>query len=308
MASAAFAFWAASVWWSGEAKAKDCDRACLFGIVEQYLAAMVAHDPSQAPLAKGARYTENGQELVLPDGLWRIATGLGDYRLFVAEPEAGLVGGFAVVLENEAPVVLALRLKVKKRRIAEMEAVVARREPAGFAEPEALKLRPEFDQVLPEAQRRKRGELIAIADSYFSALENNDGSRVPPFGEDCNRIENGVQTTNNPNNTLFGGGPGPAQYSCEKAFSLGYYWTDSRIHYRRWLIVDEARGLVFAGALFDHDSARRTFTLTDGREVKAGRTYPWTWQIMELFKIKDGRIGPIEAVVVPVPYGMDPGW
>jgi hypothetical protein len=39
----------------------SCDRACLEGFVDQYLAALVAQDPSKLPLAKNARYTENGQ-------------------------------------------------------------------------------------------------------------------------------------------------------------------------------------------------------------------------------------------------------
>ncbi len=45
--------------------AKTCDRARLEGFVNQYLAALVAQDPSKLPLAKNARYTENGQELKL---------------------------------------------------------------------------------------------------------------------------------------------------------------------------------------------------------------------------------------------------
>ena len=35
----------------------ECDRECLEGFVDQYLAAMVAHDPSRAPFAENARYT-----------------------------------------------------------------------------------------------------------------------------------------------------------------------------------------------------------------------------------------------------------
>ena len=35
---------------------------------------------------------------------------------------------------------------------------------------------------------------------------------------------------------------------------------------------------------------------------------PYAFQIGELFKIQDGRIVRIEALVLPVPFGMDPGW
>jgi hypothetical protein len=49
--------------------AEACDRACLEGFVDQYLAALVAQDPAKLPLAKNARYTESGQELKLGDGI-----------------------------------------------------------------------------------------------------------------------------------------------------------------------------------------------------------------------------------------------
>jgi hypothetical protein len=54
-----------------------CDRACLEGIAEKYLAGMLTHDPSKAPIAKGARYTENAVTLPLPYGLWRRVYGIG---------------------------------------------------------------------------------------------------------------------------------------------------------------------------------------------------------------------------------------
>jgi hypothetical protein len=50
---------------SARAAEPACDRACLEGFVDQYLAALVAQDPSKLALAKNARYTENGQELKL---------------------------------------------------------------------------------------------------------------------------------------------------------------------------------------------------------------------------------------------------
>src|SRR5580658_741545 len=58
-----------------------CDRACLRAIAERYLNAVLAHDPQQAPLSVNVRYTENGVELHLPDGLWRTLGKVGSYRL-----------------------------------------------------------------------------------------------------------------------------------------------------------------------------------------------------------------------------------
>ena len=111
---------------SDAASSTGCDRACLNAIAEQYLAAMVAHDPSKAPLAPGARYTENGVELALPDGLWRTAQSVGTYRLFVTDPEAHSVGLLVKAQENGAPLLLGTRLAVVDHRITEMESIVAR--------------------------------------------------------------------------------------------------------------------------------------------------------------------------------------
>lgn len=69
-----------------------CDRACLQGFVDQYLAAMAAHKPETLPLTRTARYTENGQALKLGDGTWGPAIALGGYKVYFADPRAGQVG------------------------------------------------------------------------------------------------------------------------------------------------------------------------------------------------------------------------
>jgi hypothetical protein len=41
----------------------DCNRACLEGVIDQYLKALVAHDPKMLPLSADVKFTENGQPL-----------------------------------------------------------------------------------------------------------------------------------------------------------------------------------------------------------------------------------------------------
>ena len=41
----------------------DCSRACLEALVNQYLDAVVAHDPKRLPLSADVKYTENEQLL-----------------------------------------------------------------------------------------------------------------------------------------------------------------------------------------------------------------------------------------------------
>jgi hypothetical protein len=40
-----------------------CERACMEGLAGQVLTALAAHDAQSLPLAKNARYTENGNGL-----------------------------------------------------------------------------------------------------------------------------------------------------------------------------------------------------------------------------------------------------
>ena len=142
----------------GGAKTVDgrCDRACLNDLVDQYLAALVARDPSRLPLAEGCKFTENGQALKLGDGLWGSASSLGTYKLTFADPEAGQIGFFGVVEENGHPQILALRLKVEDRLISEIETIVARKQPNAFCKPEGLVDRPILSQSLAPSERRSR--------------------------------------------------------------------------------------------------------------------------------------------------------
>lgn len=297
------------------AAAADCDRECLNSIAETYLTAMVAHDPKKAPLALNVRYTENGVNLPMPDGLWRTVDSVGVYRLAVADPREGAIGFFVKAQENGAPVLVATRLKVVKRQITEIESNAARLGATiGGSSSSVLrgdqlgdKPRPQFLTTLPPEQRRTREQLIAIANSYFTGLENNQGDHPPPFADDCYRLENGSQTTGRP--IAPDATPGPLNYGCKEAFALGYYREDTRIRNRRALAVDEERGLVYTTVFFDHDAALRSYPLKDGRTQTVRNTAPWTWMIHEIFQINgEGKISQVEAILLSVPYGMRPGW
>ncbi|HEV7632965.1 MAG TPA: hypothetical protein VGO41_08220 [Steroidobacteraceae bacterium] len=292
-----------------------CDRQCLTGIAEQYLAGMLTHDPAKAPLARGVRYTENGVELPLPDGLWRTAGSIGAYRLFVTDPKEGSVGVFVKAQENGAPVLVGTRLKVVNRQITEVESVASRLTTTigggASSQPRVDQLgdapRKQFLQTLAPAERQTRDKLAEIANSYFTGLENNTGDRPPPFADDCFRLENGSQTTGRP--VAEGAQPGPGNFGCKEAFGLGYYREDTRLRNRRIMAIDEERGLVYAGVFFDHDAALRTYKIKDGRTVTVRNTAPWTWLIHEIFQVdKTGKISQVEAILLAVPYGQRPGW
>jgi len=297
------------------AAAPACDRACLEGLAENYLAAMLTHDPSKAPLARNARYTENTVELPLPDGLWRTVDSIGVYRLFVADPKEGSIGFFVKAQENGAPVLVATRLKIVNGQITEIESYASRLAATiGGGPSSAPRIdqlgdapRKQFVTALPSDKRLTREQLGKIANSYFDGLENNTGDEVPPFADDCFRLENGSQTTSRP--VEPGATPGALNLGCREAFSLGYYHEDTRLRNRRILAVDEERGLVYTGVFFDHDATVRSYKLKDGRTNTVRNTAPWTWGIHEIFQVNAaGKISQVEAILLAVPYGVRPGW
>jgi hypothetical protein len=51
-------------------------------------------------------------------------------------------------------------------------------------------------------------------------------------------------------------------------------------------------------------------TTLDGKLIDVTSTFrqPFSYIIAEIFKIKDGKIRQIEAVLMTVPYGMESGW
>lgn len=300
--------------------ADSCNRACLESYVDRYLDAVVAHRPSMVPLAPGVRFTEDGQQLVVGDGLWRTMRVKGRYRLFVTDVPAGQVAFFGSIEEEGrapnqgTPALIALRLKVHDLQITQIEQVVIRDE-AAAKRVDGLTPNPIYLQSVPASERMSRAALIATANKYFSGMQLNDGKGDYPFADDCNRLENGMQTTNAP--TPPGQTrPDPktalsysAQWSCMEQFRSGLLHFVTRIRDRRFVAVDEERGIVFAFGFFDHSGGTtRTFRVPDGRVVTAGPTQPWTWQIAELFKVENGKIHKIEALLHRVPYGMNSGW
>jgi hypothetical protein len=203
-------------------------------------------------------------------------------------------------------VILALRLRIAGDRILEIETLVAR------DEKEALKLEalgaphPLFSAAVPPESRMSRDQLIRVSNMYFVGLERNDGKGVYPFSDDCNRLENGQQTTNRPSEQ-----PQPFDASalgCKAQFETGFFRFVTRIRDRRFVVVDEERGLTLAFVFFDHAGNVPVVTLTDGRTIPIGVARPWTWEIAELFKVDNHLIRQIQAVVRESPYGMSSGW
>jgi hypothetical protein len=284
--------------------APDCNRQCLQDIADRYLAALVAHDPSKAPLAPGAHITENGQNLGTEHGLWKTAAANSKFRLYFTDPQQGAVGFIGLLLENDSPVPVALRLKVVNAQITQAETIVARNTPFakadGFVAPKPLLL-----ANLKAADQLPREQMIRIADSYFTGLDTDHSGSHVPFDPQCQRREDGNVTANSTDPKASA----MQKLGCKAQFDTGFSVIVTKVRDRRYPIVDVERGLVYAQVFFDHTGTVASFRM-DGKEVAVPADFrrPKSFQIGELFKIEKGQIRQIEAVLLDVPYGMKSGW
>jgi hypothetical protein len=295
-----------------------CDRACLENVIDQYLAALVAHDPSRLPLSKDVMYTENAQRMELGDGFWKTVEGRGNYIHIFADPEFGQVACMGTMREAGAPMLMSLRLRIELGRITEVESVFFR--PGGGGPNNIVEMdkpyKPEdiWFKSIPPAQQMSRQELIAVADGYFTGLQKNDGKGINgtgtyPFTTDCHRIENGAPTTNVPRPAnqppdaidLF-------SMDCLSQFKLGIYFVVQNIHDRRYPLVDRERGVVWACSVFDQGTVNKG-TLSNGRPYEfRGFNRPSSILVTEAFLIENGKIRRVEMVGPSAFYHLNSAW
>jgi hypothetical protein len=296
----------------------DCDRACLERLMDQYLAAVVAHDPTRIPLSTDARYTENNQLIEIGDGFWKTAAGVGNYKHYFADPEFGQVAFMGTMREADSLLLLSVRLRVELGRITEIESVFFRPGGGGPNNIAAMDKAGQAEEVwfrsVPPAQRLSRQEMISIADGYFTGLQKNDGKGIHgtgtyPFTTDCHRIENGAPTTNvaRPANEA----PGTINLfamDCLSQFEMGLYYVVQNIHHRRYPLVDSERGVVWAHAIFDQGTVNEG-VLADGTKHRYPRfNRPSSILVTEAFLIEDRKIRRVEMIGPSVPYHMNSPW
>jgi hypothetical protein len=291
---------------TGNAADPDCDRACLISITDDYLAALSLQDPSEAPVAPGVKFTENTHPLKLGEGsAWTSITGVQDYRIYVADPGAGQIALYTVLDGKERPAILTLRMKVVDKRITEIESVYVGIGQSGMASLDNLKTAaPVWKEELPQKQQRSREEMIAITDKYFTTLEDNV-KNIIPFSDDCLRVENGTMTAGNPK------GSGLGAMSCKDNLNQPIWAYITHVQPRRYLVVDVERGLVSGMFMFRHGGEQTSYVNDQGQEVPFSEAMlkQQAVVISELFKIEDGKIRRIEAVMTGnLPLDALSGW
>ena len=274
-----------------------CDKACLEGIGDKYRAAYVKHDPGLAPISKRVRFTENNVEMRFPDASWDTVTKEVGPALTLSDPRTGNVGIYTAIMQNDTPGFLAVRLKVARGEITEIEHILSTKRnlsgpPTPIGDVNEFKHDPDLAQSVPPGQRLSRERLIAHADGYFSTLQNNTGEiRGTRFSPDAIRYENGMKFP-----------------EIEKGFKSGRYRFNERVRDRDHFLVDEERGIVMSRAFIDHKGVLDTYTLTDGTPQRSIFREPHSWSLLEMFKIRNDMIVGVEATFIGAPYYIRSPW
>jgi hypothetical protein len=286
-----------------------CDRSCLDKLVDSYLAALVAHDPSKVPIAANARFVENVTAMKLGEGLWKSASGVPTtFKIYVPDPVSQQVGFLGVLQEGGKPVEVAVRLKLENGQITEMEHLVAR----GLGDRSLLNLqtpRAAFTTAVPAAQRNSRAEMLKIGASYYDALDDNDGSKAP-FADDCVRRENGRQTTGNPPPEKPGGIASTGALGCKAQLDTGTFQYIDSIDNRRVAMADPETGLVMGLSHFHHSMKQKFVTIKGVPGVdKIDMPFDaFDLPAAHIFKVSGGKIHEIEAMGFRAEYQSPTGW
>jgi hypothetical protein len=303
------------------ARVQPCDRACLVGFIDGYLDALVSKDRSGLAVAEEVFVTENTARIGLGEGsLWRLPVKQTPFKIIAADPVTGQVAAQTVLNIQGRPALVAVRLKIERRMITEVEELYDRN-----VAPEAMELLQKPREImvddLPAKSRNSRDYMVYAANAYFDALTGEDGT-IAPFADECVRHEQGYQTVNNakpgraaPSPAL----PDPSTpmgrifsrlstMTCSQQVSTHIFNGIHKIWPRRALIVDEQKGLVATFPLFIHDGTKRhvepnDFANNDGVGMILNMV------TMETFAVHDGKIYGVEAFpFVTFQYGQGDGW
>ena len=294
------------------------DRAALLKLADDYLAALVAHDPGKVPLAGDVKAVENVKRVQPGEGLWKTATaGPTEFKILVPDPITQEVGGLVVMQNDGKPAQVGFRLKLVNGKIVEAEhMVVAMRDGNN---PMLQKPRPAMLLPIPDEWADSHGRLIYIAKSYYDALDNNNG-HLAPFASDCERHENGMRTAPFGGPSLGGTIPGskapPAasllgMQDCTAQIDSGAFQYITTIDNRRVEIADTVTGLAIGFSHFRHPMTQKKFKITGNpnrQEADMSNQQPFDMPAMHIYKIWGGQMHEIEAIGIVAPYNSPTGW
>lgn len=311
--------------------AETCDRQCLVDLMKDYLAALVAHDPSLVPFDREVKFTENTANIPVGYGLWETASeGPTEFQIYAADPVMQQIAALVVMEENGVEeILLGVRLALRRGKISEAEHHVVRQDMIKSME-KLQKPRPGLVEDIAPEDRTPREMMRDIGLSYYDALTGEDGT-LAPFAVECERRENGStsvggreKSSEQSKDSAQSPPPDPADLgmgslrmavaaapdTCEGQISAGVWAYISEIRNRRLPVIDEQKGLAVGFSNLYHDSKLETMELKGIPGLKSVPAYQGTFNMpaIHFFKITKGRIYEIEATGLYLPYGTKTGW
>jgi hypothetical protein len=246
----------------------QCTRQNLSRLVDDFLAALSANDPTELSVADDLKFTENGHIMNLGDGLWQTAGEVTFSRSAIDVEQCGTLTQ-AVMQEDgvDVPTIYGVRLRVNDdAELTDIESYVARS--TEFAHnPEGVPVEDgeDWEALLDPSERSSREAMIAAANAYFDMFFDPQGTEVP-FATPCDRWENGTRTTRGDCSNMGPAGAGGMEMT-----------------HRRFPIVDLEAGIVvgfvlFADSLLDfHMFKMRNGMITQIQSVIGPRANPTGW-------------------------------
>ncbi|MEI9812777.1 MAG: hypothetical protein WDO18_08930 [Acidobacteriota bacterium] len=265
------------------ANAADCDRACLSGMIDRYLNAMLTHNPSTLPLAAKVRVTDDSKETKLGQGMWETATKIRPNRQEYLDVKEGVAAAHVVLEENQSPVLFTLRLKIVDQKITEVETqAVHNRAEGQLFNPETVVSHDAMHYTPKPNERASREDAIRLAMFYPKGL--TIGSFVnadAPFTLDAYRLENGGAMA----------GPGCTRAGCENIKTqtiIAHPALKAEV-----VAVDEEQGLVLLWMNFGNT----------GSYGSGNALVPY-----EAFKVWGGQIHAVQAFMKVMPEATKRNW
>jgi hypothetical protein len=259
---------------------ETCDRECLKGFITQYLNALIAQKPESLSTASTVKFTENCKQINLGQGLWTKTLTLSQYRLDFIDVRQGGAVAFAVLTSGSTNYLLAVRLKIVKKKITEIETIQV------TSSVKNLQTTHEPMTKMPDAsQLNSRDTMIKIASKYPEGLRAGGtfAKSGVPFSSDAYRFEN---------DALMAGKFGDLKCSmsgCENISTQGLPTLPSIVYHVA--VVDEQAGVVVLRLNFGNNSM--------GNQAL---------DVFEAFKIYGGQIHAVEAFYEQVPNNTPFGW
>lgn len=252
------------------ARIGECDTVCLTAQANSVMAGYVGNKWRNVKWADEVAYAENSVGIRVGEGIWSTVTAVDKAPLVIADQSTGKAVWIGRIEEHGQPAWAAITVTSAGNEVGGIDALIRRKEYGPpYAEPNGTRKYA----ALPAARRTARGAMMAAAERAYAAI-NSHGAAPSGLASGCHWFVNGQDVGD-----------------CASAFVSEHLREVSRVRDRELIAVDETRGL----------AVYRTF---EDVPASNGNGYPYTLQVIDVFRFDGGELAEIQAFTSELPYGM----